>query len=125
MKTKIISLALVVVCGLFLFPGCGKSSNNSSNPTSNAGGAPVAAASVSITNFAFSPATVHVKLGGTVTWTNKDASPHTATDLNGGFDSGSLATDQTFKQTFSTAGTYTYHCTIHSMMANATVVVGN
>lgn len=126
MKTKIISLALIVACGLFVLTSCGgsKSSNNSTNPTSS-GNTPVMAASVSIANFAFSPATVHVKVGGTVTWTNKDATPHTATDLNGSFDSGSLNTDQTFKQTFSTAGTYTYHCTIHSMMPNATVVVGN
>lgn len=124
MKTKIVSLALVIACGFFLLTSCGKSSNNSTNPKSS-GDTPVAAASVSIENFAFSPATVHVKIGGTVTWTNKDTSPHTATDLNGSFDSGSLATDKTFTQTFSTAGTYTYHCTIHSMMANATVIVGN
>jgi plastocyanin len=124
MKTKIISLALVIACGLFLLAGCGKSSNHSTNPTSS-GDTPVAAASVSIVNFAFSPATVHVKIGGTVTWTNKDASPHTATDLNGSFDSGSLATDKIFTKKFSTAGTFTYHCTIHSMMPNATVVVGN
>ncbi|MBS1521526.1 MAG: cupredoxin family copper-binding protein [Bacteroidetes bacterium] len=125
MKTKIISLALLMACGLVLLAGCGsKSSNNSMNPTSS-GNTPVMAASVSIENFAFSPATVHVKVGGTVTWTNKDSTPHTATDLNGSFDSGSLATDKTFTQTFATAGTYTYHCTIHSMMPNATVVVGN
>ena len=110
--------------GLFLLASCGKSSNNSTNPTST-GATPVAAASVSIENFAFSPAVVHVKLGGTVTWTNKDVTPHTATDLNGSFDSGSLATDKTFTQTFATAGTFTYHCSIHSMMPNATVVVGN
>ncbi|MBV8390441.1 MAG: cupredoxin family copper-binding protein [Mucilaginibacter sp.] len=125
MKTKIISLGLVIAFGLFLLAGCGgKSSNNSMNPTSS-GNTPVMAASVTIENFAFSPATVHVKVGGTVTWTNKDATPHTATDLNGSFDSGSLPTDKTFTQTFSTAGTYTYHCTIHSMMPNATVVVSN
>ena len=124
MKTKIISLTLAMALGLFLLTGCGggKSSNNSMNPTSS-GNTPVMAASVSIVNFAFSPATVHLKVGGTVTWTNKDASPHTATDLGGSFDSGSLPTDQTFKHTFSTAGTYTYHCTIHSMMANATIIV--
>ena len=124
MKTKIISLALAMALGLFLLAGCGgsKSSNNSMNPTSS-GNTPVMAASVSIVNFAFSPATVHLKVGGTVTWTNKHASPHTATDLGGSFDSGSLTTDQTFKHTFATAGTYTYHCTIHSTMANATIVV--
>jgi plastocyanin len=124
MKTKIISLALLIACGLFVMTGCGKSSNNSTNPTSS-GDKPVMAASVSIVNFAFSPAIVHVKVGGTVTWTNKDTTPHTATDLNGGFDSGSLGTDKTYTKTFATAGTYTYHCTIHSMMPNATVVVGN
>lgn len=124
MKIKIVSFALVIISGFFLLASCGKSSNNSNNPTSN-GSTPVAAASVSIENFAFSPAVVHVKLGGTVTWTNKDSTPHTATDLNGSFDSGSLETDKTFTKTFPTAGTFTYHCTIHSMMANATVVVGN
>lgn len=124
MKTKIISLALLIACGLFVLTGCGggKSSNNSMNPTSS-GNTPVMAASVSIVNFAFSPATVHLKVGGTVTWTNKDATAHTATDLNGSFDSGSLATDRTFSHTFSVAGTYTYHCTIHSTMASATIVV--
>jgi len=126
MKTKIISLALVMALGLFLLAGCGggKSSNNSTNPTSS-GNTPVMAASVSIVNFAFSPATVHLKVGGKVTWTNKDASPHTATDLNGNFDSGSIAAGQTYTRTFNTAGTYTYHCTIHPAMARATVVVGN
>ncbi|HTD40897.1 MAG TPA: cupredoxin domain-containing protein [Mucilaginibacter sp.] len=124
MKIKIISLSLVIISGLFLLASCGKSSNNSTNPTST-GTTPVAAASVSIENFAFSPAVVHLKLGGTVTWTNKDATAHTATDLGGSFDSGSLATDKTFTQTFVTAGTFTYHCSIHSMMPNATVVVGN
>lgn len=124
MKTRIISLTLAVALGLFLLAGCGgsKSSNNSMNPTSS-GNTPVMAASVSIVNFAFSPNVVHLKVGGTVTWTNKDASPHTVTDLGGSFDSGSLATDQTFKRTFTTAGTYTYHCTIHSTMASATIVV--
>ena len=124
MKIKIILFTLVIFSGLFLLASCGKSSNNSTNPTSN-GSTPVAAASVSIENFAFSPAVVHLKLGGTVTWTNKDATPHTATDINGSFDSGSLEADKTFAKTFPTAGTYTYHCTIHSMMANATIVVGN
>lgn len=115
--------AILLMASILFLGACGKS-GNSTNPTSS-GNTPVAAANVSIENFAFSPATVHVKIGGSVTWTNKDATPHTATDLGGAFDSGSLAVDQTFKKTFATAGTYTYHCTIHSMMANATVVVGN
>jgi plastocyanin len=125
MKKKIIYLALIMFSGAILFSSCGgKSYNNSMNPTST-GTMPTAAASASIQNFAFSPSVVHVLPGGTVTWTNKDATPHTVTDINGSFDSGSIAVDGTYKKTFATAGTYTYHCTIHSMMANATVVVGN
>lgn len=124
MKRNIIFLTLALMVGIFLFYGCGKSSNNSTNPTTT-GTTPVATASVSIQNFAFSPSVIHLLPGGTVTWTNKDATAHTVTDLNGSFDSGSLDADKTFKFTFATAGTYTYHCTIHSMMPNATIVVGN
>ena len=124
MKIKIISLALILVSGFFLLTSCGSKSNNDTNPTSN-GTTPVAAANATIQNFAFSPATVHVLVGGTVTWTNKDATAHTVTDNGGSFDSGSIAADATFKMTFAKAGTYTYHCTIHSMMPNATIVVGN
>lgn len=121
---KSICVVMLLMAGVLLFNGCGKSNTNSSNPTSN-GNAPVQDATATIQNFAFSPATIHVKVGGSVTWTNKDATPHTVTDLNGGFDSGSIAADATYKMTFNTAGTITYHCSIHSMMPNATIVVGN
>jgi plastocyanin len=124
MKIKIISFALVLVSGFFLLTGCGSKSNNSTNPTSN-GTTPVAAATATIQNFAFSPAVIHVLPGGSVTWTNKDATAHTVTDNAGSFDSGNIAVDATYKMTFAKAGTYTYHCTIHSMMPNATIVVGN
>jgi plastocyanin len=124
MKKRINLLALALLTAIALFYSCGKSSSYN-NPTSDGSHTPVAAASVSIENFKFSPAVVYLKPGGTVTWTNKDASPHTATDIGGSFDSGTLDVDKTFKFTFATAGTYTYHCTIHSMMPNATIVVGN
>lgn len=124
MKTKIIYLALVWILGAFLFSGCGKSSSNYSNPTTTSTSTPTAVASATIQNFAFSPSVIHVLPGGTVTWTNKDSTPHTVTDNGGSFDSGSIAADGTYKMTFATAGTYTYHCSIHSMMASATVIVG-
>jgi plastocyanin len=125
MKKKIIYLALVLLSGALLLSSCGsKSSNNSMNPTST-GNTPVMAATATIQNFAFSPAVIHVLPGGTVTWTNKDATAHTVTDVAGSFDSGNIAVDGTYKMTFAKAGTYTYHCTIHSMMPAATVIVGN
>jgi plastocyanin len=77
---------------------------------------------VTIQNFAFNPSTIEVAVGTTVTWTNQDTAGHTVTADDGSFDSRTLATGATFQQTFSTAGTFTYHCTIHSSM-KATVTV--
>jgi len=76
--------------------------------------------SVSIANFAFAPSGISVAVGTTVTWTNKDGTAHTVT--GGGFDSGALAKNASFSQTFNTKGTFTYHCSIHpEMTASVTV----
>jgi plastocyanin len=81
--------------------------------------------SVNISGLAFSPASVSVTAGGTVTWTNNDAGiPHTVTADNGSFDSGNLTTGQSFSQTFNAAGTFAYHCTIHPQMTGTVVVTG-
>jgi len=77
---------------------------------------------VTISNFAFQPASLQIAAGTTVTWTNSDGTAHTVTSDNGDFDSGSLAPGATFTQTFMTPGTYTYHCQIHPFMT-ATIVV--
>ena len=80
--------------------------------------------SVSIVNLSFSPASVSVSVGDTVTWTNNDAGiPHTVTsDTAGVFDSGTMNTGATFAKTFTTAGTFTYHCNIHPSMTGTVVV---
>jgi plastocyanin len=64
---------------------------------------------------AFSPASVTITAGDTVTWTVTGAAPHTVTSDDGAFSSpGSfLTTGQTYQFTFSTPGTYHYHCEIH------------
>ncbi len=79
-------------------------------------------ASVTIKDFEFTPATVTIALGGTVTWTNDGPSTHTITADDGSFDSGDLSKGKTFSHTFQTAGTFTYHCSIHPFMT-ATVIV--
>ncbi|MBV9315678.1 MAG: cupredoxin family copper-binding protein [Pseudonocardia sp.] len=85
--------------------------------------APVATNAVTIQNFAYSPATVTVKAGTTVTWTNKDQDPHTVTSMNGGpLQSPTLNTGDSFRYTFKTPGRFEYLCTIHPFMT-ATVVV--
>src|SRR6266508_4182387 len=81
------------------------------------GGVAAADAGVSIDDLAFSPATVVVQAGDTVTWTNQQTDvPHTVTADGGSFDSGTLNTGDTFQYTFDTAGTFPYHCAIHPTM---------
>jgi plastocyanin len=85
-------------------------------------GPAVAASSVSIKNFAFSPAAVTVKVGTKVTWTNTDQDAHTVSAKNGAFSSPAMPTGGTYAFTFTKAGTYAYYCMIHPFMT-ATVVV--
>ena len=73
-------------------------------------------ASVSIAGFSFSPATLRVKKGATVTWTNTDSAPHTVTGDQGGETSGTLAQGQSYSFTFDALGTFPYHCRFHSGM---------
>lgn len=79
---------------------------------------------VSIAGFAFAPATLHVPVGGSVTWTNKDAVTHTVTPDAGGIDAHELPVGAGFSQTFDTPGTYAYHCAIHPFM-KGTIIVGS
>jgi plastocyanin len=71
---------------------------------------------------AFNPSTITVAAGTTITWTNKDAIAHTVTSDNKLFDSGSIGSNGTYSFTFATAGTFSYHCTVHpTMTASVTV----
>jgi plastocyanin len=84
--------------------------------------APVNGDQVNIDNFAFVPATLTVRAGSTVTWTNHDEEPHTVAASDGSFHSPGMGTGGTFSHTFATAGTFDYVCSIHPMM-HGTVVV--
>ncbi|MDQ2710222.1 MAG: cupredoxin domain-containing protein, partial [Actinomycetota bacterium] len=78
---------------------------------------------VAIQNFTFAPASVTVKAGTTVTWTNQDQDPHTVTSMNNGaLKSPTLNHGEAFHYTFTTPGRFEYLCTIHPFMT-ATVVV--
>jgi plastocyanin len=77
---------------------------------------------VTIKDFAFTPVSLAVAVGTTVTWTSQDSAGHTVTADDGSFGSDTLATGALFSQTFAKAGTFTYHCKIHPSMT-ATIVV--
>jgi plastocyanin len=66
---------------------------------------------IDIAGFAFAPAASTVAVGTTVCWTNKDPVLHTATSTAPEFDSGSLAQNQSYRHTFTSAGTFPYRCT--------------
>ena len=63
----------------------------------------------------FSPASVEVKPGETVEWTNQDITPHTATSFPS-FDSGSIDSDKSWRHTFTEPGNFPYTCTFHPEM---------
>ncbi len=84
--------------------------------------AAIPAGQVSIQSFSFGPQTLTIPAGTTVTWTNSDSVTHTVTAMDGSFDSGNLTPGQSFSFTFTTPGTYSYHCSIHPFMRGQVVV---
>ena len=79
-------------------------------------------ASVTIKDFAFSPSSVTIGVGDTVTWTNQDSTQHTATGDN--FDTGLLDKGRSGSHTFDSAGTFSYICTPHPYMKAKVTVTG-
>jgi amicyanin len=91
-------------------------SSNSSTPAA-------ATNTVSIENYAYSPASITVKKGTTVTWTNNDSVEHTVTvDSGSGPQSELFGKGKTYSYTFDTVGTFSYHCQPHPYMKGTVTV---
>jgi len=119
-KNALYTCLLLLVVSVVVVIACSKSSGGYGSTTNN--NPPPPANTVKIYNMAFTPATLTVTAGTTVTWNNSDYMTHTVTADDGSFDSGNIATGSKFTKLFSTAGTYAYHCSIHAGM-KATIVV--
>jgi plastocyanin len=142
-----LGVVALLVCA-FVVAGCG-TTTTAGGPPPAATTAPTAAptntvpaptntpgglqAAVSVTqsggaygsNYAFSPSTTSIKAGTTVTWTDKTGAPHTVTSDAGdpaSFNGSLGGNGATFSFTFTTPGTYKYHCSIHPYMT-ATITV--
>jgi plastocyanin len=101
---------------------------------------------IAIKGFVFTPATIEVAKGTTVTWTNEDTFPHTVTtgiapptfpplasgasptpfpslvSGDGRVNSGRIEPTRTFSFTFNDTGTFNYFCAVHpAMLATITV----
>jgi plastocyanin len=125
---KKIITGVVAIAGLAVLAGC-SSYGTSSTPANN--NLPVPASTspqnnattgsaVMIQNFAFSPATLTVKAGTTVTWTNNDSATHTIKSDT--FNSSNLSTGDKFQFTFTVPGTFNYSCGIHPSMHGVIIV---
>lgn len=77
---------------------------------------------INISNYAFNPATITVKSGTTVTWTNSDPVAHKVVSDSPAFTSDDIPQGGSYSFTFSTAGSYPYHCQIHPSMTGTVVV---
>ncbi|HVV38588.1 MAG TPA: cupredoxin domain-containing protein [Acidimicrobiales bacterium] len=83
------------------------------------------AAAVTVKSFAFQPKTIRVRVGGTVTWTNKDSFDHSVQidSLHvAGPKFGPQSSQTTFSHRFTTAGTYPYICGVHNSMTGTVIV---
>lgn len=100
MITRVVA-GLLMVAGLTVVPAA----------STTAGGP-----SVTVSDMRFTPATLTVAVGATVTWSFPDSIAHTSTSTQGFWNSGSRSGGQSFEHTFASAGTYPYQCTIHPSM---------
>lgn len=112
-------LAAIVVAVLALSLSHGRSA-----PAATSASASGHTAHVKIFMYAFEPATLTVKPGTRVTWTNEDSTAHTATADQGAWDTGTINHGQSRTIDFMHPGTYTYHCSFHAFMTATIKVVG-
>lgn len=122
MKTK--HFVSIIIAGLFILSiqSCSKSNTSTSSQTPP----PVVGNSnnltINISGMAF-PASTTVNKGDTISWYNGDGVTHTVTSDNGtSFNSGNIAAGATFSYVAKTAGSFPYHCTIHTSMVGTLMV---
>lgn len=118
-----VSIRLAVLIAIFsTMSSCQKMSDMNNHGGDLGGSQGPGANEIFIQGMAFTPSSITIMANTTVTWTNKDAVPHTVTSNSDAFDSGTISTNGTFSHTFTAAGTYSYYCAIHpSMTAKLTV----
>jgi plastocyanin len=97
--------SLIVACGLLALPLV----------------AFAATSAVNIQGFAYSPTPLTIRVGDTVTWTNKDSAQHSARFA--GMGTPVLSQGQSGSLTFAAAGTFNYDCAVHGSAMQGTVIV--
>lgn len=108
LSTALIALALLAAPAAQTESAAGASATASATKT------------VQIKGFAFKPATVKIDRGSQVSFANSSDAAHTATGA--GFDTKRIAPGKSAAIRFKKAGTFAYHCKIHSFMKGKVVV---
>lgn len=119
----ILGAAVIVAAGVALVVHEGQGTDD---PAAQSGPAK-AVDHVQIADFAYVPPAITVPAGTTITFTNKDSAPHTATSgtsptPDGRFDTGTLKKGESKTVKVTKPGTFAYYCAIHPFM-KATVTV--
>jgi plastocyanin len=106
-----VRILLPLLCAAALLSGCGSSDSGAKKPANET------TSLVKIADYMYAPASIEVKKGATVSFTNSDSTPHTATAKAGGaFDSGDVTKAKPKKVTFTKAGDFAYYCVYHPYM---------
>jgi plastocyanin len=123
---------VLLAAGALALAGCGSSSSSGSSSGSSSKSsatpaatqtAPSGAAKATIKNFTFTPGSLTVKAGTTVTFTNQDSANHNVTFSDKSIKGiANLRTNQSGKVSFAKAGSYAYVCTYHPGMKGTVVV---
>lgn len=113
-------IAVVVILALVIGSIVIYSNNQNTNNTTNTQN--TTPRTLTIQNFSFNPDIITVNKGDTVTWQNNDSVTHHVVVDDDTFDLGDMPSGGTSKHTFDTAGTYNYHCSIHSEMKGGVMV---
>ena len=79
-------------------------------------GKPPAATSIEILKFAFAPREITIRPGTTITWTNRDETPHALSTHDRSFASQAMDTGDSYRFTFASEGDFSYFCTLHPFM---------
>jgi plastocyanin len=114
MTKRVLITSTALLLGLFTLIVLGSASRAAADSNGTA--------EVTIDNFSFTPETLTVNPGTTVTWINHDDLPHTIASDDKVLKSRALDTDEKFAYTFTKPGTYAYFCSLHPKMVAKIVV---
>jgi amicyanin len=129
MNRKIIAFiifAALIILGVVIGLAVSRPDNKAGTPTTRSTSPSVTTNAVTIENYAYNPKSAVVKVGTTVTWTNKDSVRHTVTADTASSDAPNsqlFGKDETYSFTFKKAGTYSYFCEPHPYMKGTVTVI--